>query len=373
MNEIQDKILLLVSGLVIYLLNDYSLLSVIPVIITTVLSCLFLYFENQKVALFECIAYGAICIFVPDYVIFLPILLYDLIKDKYQFFTLMLPVLFIINLKAYTLPVFLLTMLLMITAVMLKIRTVKLNLLQAEYNELRDSSSSYQRLLEEKNRSILKNQDYEISLATLNERNRISKELHDSIGHMLSRAILQVGALLTIAKDKPVCDGLNGLKDTLSSGMDDIRKSIHNMYDESVDLYTQVEKLIKEFTFCKVYFDYDIADLPPLALRYCFIAITKEALTNIMKHSNATQAHIIMREHPGLYQLIIQDNGTSQQLRKDNIGEIPDLDDYQGGMGLRNISDRVKSLNGYLHITADNGFKIFITIPKNVPGMKSSL
>lgn len=47
----------------------------------------------------------------------------------------------------------------------------------------------------------IKNQDYEINLATLNERNRISKEIHDHIGHLLSRAILQVGALLTISKE----------------------------------------------------------------------------------------------------------------------------------------------------------------------------
>ncbi|HPU64052.1 MAG TPA: histidine kinase dimerization/phosphoacceptor domain-containing protein, partial [Mobilitalea sp.] len=176
------------------------------------LSCLIYYFENQKVALLGCIAYAALSLFIPIYVIYLPLLLYDLIKDKYQPFALMLPALFLINAKEYTLPVFLFTMLLMFTAILLKIKTVKLYTLQTEYNELRDTSTSYQRLLEEKNRSILKNQDYEISLATLNERNRISKELHDSIGHMLSRAILQVGALITITKDEVVSSGLIELK-----------------------------------------------------------------------------------------------------------------------------------------------------------------
>ena len=64
----------------------------------------------------------------------------------------MLPALFLINAKEYTLPVFLFTMLLMFTAILLKIKTVKLYTLQTEYNELRDTSTSYQRLLEEKNR-----------------------------------------------------------------------------------------------------------------------------------------------------------------------------------------------------------------------------
>jgi len=367
MNEIQDKVLLLISGTVIYLLNDYSLLSVIPVIISILLSCLFYYFDNPKVVLCGCIAYALLCLFIPNYVIFLPLLLYDLIGDSYRFFALILPLLFMINSKIYTLPVFLFTTLLMLTAIVLKIKTSKLYILQSDYNELRDTSASYQRLLEEKNRSILKNQDYEISLATLNERNRISKELHDSIGHMLSRAILQVGALLTISKEKAVREGLTELKDTLSSGMDDIRKSIHNMYEESVDLYTQTEKIINEFTFCKVYFDYDISGPPPIAVRYCFIAITKEALANIMKHSDATKAQIIMREHPGLYQLIIQDNGTKHKNLDINIDRYLDLYDYGGGMGLRNIAERVRSLNGYLHISADEGFRIFVTIPKDLP------
>ena len=45
-------------------------------------------------------------------------------------------------------------------------------------------------------------------------------------------------------------------------------------------------------------------------MKYCFISITKEAFANIMKHSNATKVQLILREHPGLYQLCIEDNGT---------------------------------------------------------------
>jgi signal transduction histidine kinase len=41
----------------------------------------------------------------------------------------------------------------------------------------------------------MEKQDYEIYLATLRERNRIAREIHDNVGHMLSRSILQIGAL----------------------------------------------------------------------------------------------------------------------------------------------------------------------------------
>ena len=45
----------------------------------------------------------------------------------------------------------------------------------------------------------------------------------------------------------------------------------------------------------------------PKRSKYCFINITKEALTNIMNHSHADYVQLYMREHPGLYQLCIED------------------------------------------------------------------
>ena len=44
----------------------------------------------------------------------------------------------------------------------------------------------------------MEKQDTEIYLATLKERNRIAREIHDNVGHMLSRSILMVGALKTV-------------------------------------------------------------------------------------------------------------------------------------------------------------------------------
>ncbi|NLP16509.1 MAG: sensor histidine kinase [Clostridiales bacterium] len=363
MYELFDKILLFISAMVIYILHDYSLYAVIPAIITILLSCLSYYFENDRISLYGCMVYAAMCYFIPGYIILLPVLLYDIISRKYQAFSLAVILLFIVNIRQYDLTYFVFTMLIMLGAILLKIKTDKLNSLLTDYNELRDASSSYSQLLEDKNQSILKNQDYEINLATLNERNRISREIHDNIGHLLSRAILQVGALLTITKEKIIHDELSNLKNSLSQGMDDIRNSIHNMHDESVDLYSQIEQMIKEFTFCKIDFEYDVAKPLPIALRYCFIAITKEALANIMKHSNATRAHVIIREHPALYQLIISDNGTISEQKKSHIRQHLESYEYREEMGLRNIADRVKSFKGNLNISTEDGFRIFITIP----------
>jgi len=302
--------------------------------------------------------------FIPSYIILFPVLLYDIIHSKYQAFTMLIILLFIVNSKHYTWPFFLFALLLMLTAILLKIKTVRLDTLQSDYNELRDSSSSYSQLLEDKNRSILKNQDYEINLATLNERNRISKEIHDNIGHLLSRSIIQIGALHIVAKDELLIKGLTSLKESLSDGMDQIRNSIHKMYDESIDLYSQLDQIVKDFTACQISFDYDIKTPPALPVKHGLIAITKESLANVIRHSNASKVVIVLREHPAIYQLIIQDNGSLMDSQKKQLTSAIESKTFGTGMGLNNIVERVKGFDGNINFYFDNGFKIFITIPK---------
>jgi signal transduction histidine kinase len=219
-------------------------------------------------------------------------------------------------------------------------------------------------LLQEQNRNLLQNQDYEINLATLNERNRISRELHDSIGHMLSRALLQVGALLTVTQDEATKEGLTVLKESLSEGMNQIRSTIHQMYDESIDLFSQIDTLVKNFTFCPINYEYDISNSPELQLRQSIIAIIKEALANIIQHSDATKVSILLREHPAMYQLIIRDNGTITEEKRAILSNAFEKQEFGEGLGLQNISNRVKSFDGFINFSTENGFQLFISFPR---------
>ena len=63
--------------------------------------------------------------------------------------------------------------------------------------EPRDESTEMAMHLAEKNKDLMEKQEYEVHLATLAER-RIAREIHDNVGHMLSSAILQVGALRAV-------------------------------------------------------------------------------------------------------------------------------------------------------------------------------
>lgn len=364
MLEIQDKALLFICSFALYMLEIKGDYAIIPIIIAVFITSLNTYFDNRKLKLAFFLIYIACCQLIPDCYIFLPLIMYDIALYDYQILSFLTIIPLFLNFHEYNMSIITLNFVFFILAWALKYKTTSTTRLQQEYNELRDNTKEMSILQEQKNQSLLENQDYEINLATLNERNRISKEIHDNIGHLLSRSLLQIGALLRISKEETVTEGLTLLKESISAGMDSIRNSIHNMHDESIDLYTQIETIVKEFTFCNINFEYDLKSTPDIKLKYTFIAIIKEALSNIMKHSNATKVMVILREHPAMYQLIISDNGSIAINKKEVLSKVIQNQLFHEGMGLQNITDRVKSFQGNININLNNGFQIFITIPK---------
>ena len=142
--------------------------------------------------------------------------------------------------------------------------------------------------------------------------------------------------------------------------MTSVRQSVHDLHDEAINLKEVLESLAGEYTFCDARLEYDMGYDVPREIRYGFIAIVKEALNNVMKHSNATQVWVVAREHPGLYQLVIEDNGTTEGVKK--------RAEYGRGIGIRNMKDRVDAFGGNLEIRTQKGWRIYITVPKKAEG-----
>jgi signal transduction histidine kinase len=199
------------------------------------------------------------------------------------------------------------------------------------------------------NKLLMEKQDNEIRLARLSERNRIAREIHDHVGHRLSSAFLQIGAMLT---KNPGQAKLIALKETLSLAMDNIRSSVHNLYESSLDLGGQIEQLAAGLTCCRVELKIHMQTDPEIKVKYTFVAAVKEAFANIARHSGATLAHLTLTEHPAFYQLVISDNGHAATA------------DFAKGIGLKSIAERVEALNGHFLVRTHSGFEIFITIPK---------
>lgn len=244
----------------------------------------------------------------------------------------------------------------------------KYQTLYQDFHQIRDDSEEHTLLLSEKNKALLEKQDYEIYAATLRERNRIAREIHDNVGHVLSRSILMTAACKTINKNDALDPLLGNLEESLNGAMNSIRSSVHDLHDDAVDLEDAIKGLVKDFTFCPVNLTYDMSRQIPREVKYSLISITKEGLSNVMRHSNADSVNILLREHPALYQLCIEDNGTPGNGIPDiqTEADINKEKSTSGGMGLSNIRDRAKALGGTVQITQENGFRIFVTIPKSV-------
>ena len=234
---------------------------------------------------------------------------------------------------------------------------------------IRDDSEERNMLLAEKNKHLIEKQDSEVYVATLKERNRIAREIHDNVGHMITRSILQMGALMTINKEEPLHGQLESVKTNLDVAMNNIRESVHDLHDESVDMKQTIVDMMKELEErfnCKL--EYDAGKNIDRKYKYAIIGIVKEGISNILKYSENDRVDIIVREHPGMYQLVVHDYSSgniSSDKRNVSRDKTFDITKKQGeGIGLQNMQDRVASLKGNIVIDDANGFKIFVTLPR---------
>jgi signal transduction histidine kinase len=353
MNNILNKIILLI-GSALLLIENYDIeKAILPILVTVAITCFLEYLNKDKLNLIALIVYSIICILYPEFLMGIPIIFYDAIFSKYKYICILILIPCTMNIHKYPPIISIMILGLLSTSVILKFNTVKYENLHDRFIKQRDDLTEISIVLEDKVKKLQYKQDFEVNFATLKERNRISREIHDNVGHLLTSSILQIGAIMAITKEDQTKGLLEDIKSTLDQGMDSIRSSIHNLHEDSIDLYVQLSKLINEFKFCKATLNYEFSSNPDVKIKYAIIAIVKEALSNIIKHSNATAVTVSLYEHPKLYQVIILDDGTKKKSNMDN-----------SGMGLQSIEKRVSSLNGIVNFDNAKGFKIFISIMK---------
>lgn len=359
-----DRLFLIALSAALYYLADSSIYILIPAAVTTILCVLNSIIKNPVFQCFTFIGFLALCIPLPLFSIFLPVFFYDMLQTVFRWLVLLFPVVIFFLWEQLPFSIFLLNCFFLFLSFLMAKKQESIEMVAQDYEAFRKTSQELTQAQEEKSRSLLENQDYEIRTATLKERNRISKEIHDHVGHVLSRSLLQIGALMTLEKDPVILEGLSDLKASISEGMDSIRATIHAIHDESIDLKTSLEELICDFSFCPAKLSYELSFQPQIKLRYCFIALVKEGLTNIIKHSNATEVVVILKEEPGQYHLEISDNGTLTPENKLKLMKAQARNEYSDGLGLQSMYDRVRSFHGTFQLNLDDGFKLIVSIPK---------
>lgn len=354
MNRLTDKAVILILCGISLISFESSFLPVIAFLAVVGFSAINQSFSDSRISLVTEIISGALCLAAPSFLCVSPVFFYDFFSSKRYWLALTLPVSAIMYYDKLTNMQLILLIVSAIVAFMLWRATTRLEAAEKKLIAVRDNSEETNILLNKKNKQICENQDYEINLATMNERNRIAREIHDNVGHMLTRSILQLGALIIINKDEAINEHLVSLKDTLDNAMTSIRNSVHNLHDTSIDLHLAVNEAIKPLEDnYHTEIECDFSENMPKNIRMCFIGIVKECVSNVIKHSSGDKISVVIREHPGFYQLSFTDNGKCT----DTISDT--------GIGLSNMRERAAFVGGIINFKPSvNGFKVFLSVPK---------
>lgn len=235
-------------------------------------------------------------------------------------------------------------------------RTTKVQTERASLRQWRDAVQEDRLALAERTRDLAERQDLEVSCAVLAERARIAREIHDNVGHLLTRSVLQMEALAVTHEDDPaLAKELAAVGATLHEALGTVRASVHDLHDEAFDPQTTLAELIGEFPGIAGTLAFEAESLPrPVAL--AVVAIVREALANARTHGRATSVAVSLLEFPGFYQLAIEDNGRAANL----VGE--------GGLGLASMEERATALGGTFSFgplpPPRTGSRVFATFPK---------
>lgn len=316
-------------------------------------------------------AYIMVAVFVPSFVPFAPLALYDIarrVRREHVWVALGAGAIFVCALVAYAhagaLPTraLLLTAILSVAATLLSLRTAQLEREQERMRRTRDELQERALALEARNRDLADRQDYEVELATLAERARIAREIHDNVGHQLTRASLQTEALRVVHANEPgVAADFADVKRTVDEALQLVRSSVHALNDNAANLSVQLERIVEGARSDggpQIELEV-LAEHAPANVANCFAAVLREALSNTMRHACAHAVTVRCMEHPSFYQLIVTDDGAGG-VQASSRGTAE-------GMGLGSMRERVEALGGTFTAgprAGAGGWRVFATVPK---------
>ena len=233
-------------------------------------------------------------------------------------------------------------------------------LLQAQDRARESSRSARSRIAD-----IDEERAQSVRMAPLGERTRIAREIHDNVGHLLTRAIMQAQAGKAVAEatgDAAAARGFAALGGTLDDAMTMVRRSVHDLDDDGTDFVAQIDDAVASFDGISPGFAVtlanDIASAPAPVSR-CFATVIREALSNTVHHSAAASASVTLRDFPAFWQLVVQDPGPA------NDGHARMAGEPTRGMGLADIESRVRALGGTAVCGPyEGGWRVFASVPK---------
>lgn len=191
------------------------------------------------------------------------------------------------------------------------------------------------------------------------ERNRLAREIHDTLGHTLTGLSTGIDAAKTLLQRDPALamKQLDILAATARDGLKDVRRSVRKLRPDALENHTlkgALETMIEEFvhsTGVKVNFvcHLDSLDFQPDEEDTIY-RIVQECMTNSVRHGHASRIYISFGKDQDSLILIIEDDGSGCM-------------DIQEGFGLHHMKERIALLNGNVRFYGRDGFEVLVELP----------
>jgi signal transduction histidine kinase len=222
--------------------------------------------------------------------------------------------------------------------------------------------------LEEANRELHVYAAQVEELSAAQERNRLAREIHDSLGHYLTAMNLQAQVVSTLITQDAgrAQEALARMQVMILEALADVRRSVATIRSEPFlgkNLLEALEPLLEESRnaglVTELIVNGEVRPLPA-AFELTLYRAVQEGLTNARKHAQARRVIVLLEYRPGEVNLHIQDDGAGSTL------DTEQLNGLKSNFGLFGLRERVQLLGGKLGIQTapERGFCLEINLPE---------
>lgn len=208
-------------------------------------------------------------------------------------------------------------------------------------------------------------------LATVQERNRIARDIHDSLGHALTSLNIQMQTAVKLWEKEPIqaYSFLTQAHCLGKTAMQEVRKSISTLRNDTREeepLEARIETLVDDYrkgTGLSICTNITRCGSVTKPISKTIYRIVQESLTNIFKYAEATEVRIELKTTPEKLTLVVEDNGKGFNPKQ-----------KRSGFGIKGMQERVEVVNGKFKLIAapNKGCRIEVKIP-NVKSAKNVL
>ncbi|MDD3169073.1 MAG: sensor histidine kinase [Eubacteriales bacterium] len=211
------------------------------------------------------------------------------------------------------------------------------------------------------NKKILEQSSVMEDLAKMKERNRIAEEVHNTVGHKLTTAIVSLeGAhLLFDSNPKEAHQKLNVARKQLKDGLSNIREVVRtldsgDLINREGSLQASIEHLIHDAeiqTGVRIRFDFGLTKKLLSLQEHVLLNAVKEGVTNAIRHASPDRIGVSLVQSGEQVELIIDNNGQG-------------FDAVSEGFGLNAIRENAEAIGGKMKYECKpGGFTLFLYLP----------